>query len=261
MTTIHTLSSGSSGNAALIGRNGTYVLLDAGISCRRITLALRELGLSPADLSAVLVTHAHADHIAGLATIAKSWDVPVCASRRVCGELEYRIAGISPRLRPYGWEETLSFGALTALPFPTSHDAPGSAGYRFDEAGVLTDTGYVTAEAADALGGAALLVLEANHDTDRLRAGPYPYYLKRRILSGEGHLSNADAAAFAVSEARLGTEEIVLAHLSRENNTPELALSAVSGALAAAGLSPRLSVAPRSGVSRCYGEEAASCSG
>lgn len=260
LTTIHTFASGSSGNAALISRNGTHVLLDAGISCRKITAALRELGLSSRDLSGVYITHIHSDHICGLATIVKNWDVPVFASRETCGGLTNRVAGIVPRLCPFDWGRPLQTGAITAVPFPTSHDAPGATGYRLDEAGVLTDTGYVTPEAADALAGASLLVLEANHDPDRLRSGSYPYYLKKRILSDAGHLSNSAAAEFAVAEARLGAEEIVLAHLSRENNTPELALEAVTGALDAAALRPRVSVAPRDTLSRRYGAEAEVCS-
>ena len=102
MTTLHTLSSGSSGNAALVSCGGVHILVDAGISCRRITTALRALGLSSQDLSAVLITHTHTDHIQGLQTFCKHHDVPVCASRRTCAGLEYRIAGIAPRLRPLG---------------------------------------------------------------------------------------------------------------------------------------------------------------
>jgi phosphoribosyl 1,2-cyclic phosphodiesterase len=133
--------------------------------------------------------------------------------------------------------------------FPTSHDAPGSCGFRLDAAGgavgVLTDTGYVTDEAADILEGVDLAVLEANHDIETLRSGPYPYYLKQRILGAQGHLSNEDAARFAAVLAQSGTSEIILAHLSRENNTPAMAQTAVERALSAAGVSPLLSVAPR----------------
>lgn len=259
MTTIHTLASGSSGNAALVSRNGTHVLLDAGISCRRITRSLRELGLAPEDLTAIFITHTHSDHIAGLATIVKSWDVPVCACPETARGLAYRVAGIGPLLQTLDWGAARGMGAITVTPFPTSHDAPGATGYRFDEAGVLTDTGFVTDEAAATLRGVSLLVLEANHDVDRLRSGPYPYYLKRRILGDAGHLSNDAAAAFAVEEARCGAAQIVLAHLSAENNTPQLALDAVEGALGAAGLRTRVCVAPRSALSGRYAAEEAPC--
>ena len=122
--------------------------------------------------------------------------------------------------------------------------------------GLLTDTGYVPDEAADVLEGVDLAVLEANHDVETLRSGPYPYYLKQRILGVQGHLSNEDAARFAAALAGSGASEIVLAHLSRENNTPAMALRAVGTALSAAGLSPLLSVAPRDCLgppTRCAG--------
>jgi phosphoribosyl 1,2-cyclic phosphodiesterase len=259
LTTVHTLASGSSGNAALICCGATRLLLDAGISCRRITAALRALGTEPADLSAILITHTHSDHISGLATIVKNWDVPICASAETARGIAYRVAGAERLLRPFAWGQTLHIGSAEVTPFPTSHDAPGSAGYRLGDAGVLTDTGYVTPAARETLLGVPVLVLEANHDVDRLRAGPYPYYLKARILSDEGHLSNDAAAAFAAESAAAGTREIVLAHLSQENNTPALALEAVSAALAAAGLQRRLCVAPRGEASPCYGGEAAEC--
>lgn len=259
MTTIHTFASGSSGNAALFSRDRTHILLDAGISCRRITTALRALELTPEDLSAILITHTHSDHISGLNTIVRHWDVPVYASRRTAETLACQVAGIASKLCPFDGEESLTIGSFTVTPFPTSHDAPGSTGYRFDDAGALTDSGYVTEEAADTLSGVRLLLLEANHDEERLRSGPYPYFLKRRILSREGHLSNDAAAAFAVSAVQCGTEELVLAHLSAENNTPELALSAVSSALQTAGLSSRLSVAPRKDLSPCYAAEEYLC--
>ena len=144
-------------------------------------------------------------------------------------------------------------------PFATSHDAPGACGYRFDDVGCLTDSGYVTDAAADALAGVSLLMLEANHDVDALLSGPYPYYLKRRILSNEGHLSNETAAAFARTAAESGTREIVLAHLSRENNTPVMAHDAVVRALAVLADPPALSVAPRDTLSRCYRTEDMPC--
>ena len=152
--------------------------------------------------------------------------------------------------------EPLSLGPCTVTPFPTSHDAPGSCGFRLDSpegsAGILTDTGFVTEEARQVLSGVDLAVLEANHDVETLRSGPYPYYLKSRILGAEGHLCNEDAARFAVELVRQGASELILAHLSRENNTPAMALSAVERALSAAALAPVLSVAPRDTLSGAH---------
>lgn len=253
MTTVHTLASGSSGNALLLSCGDTHLLVDAGISCRRITAGLRELGLTPEDLDAVLITHTHTDHIAGLQTMLKRTAFPIFATAQTGRGLAYRLAGVEDRLLEAAPCRTYVLGGCAVTAFPTSHDAPGACGFRFDTAdgsvGVLTDTGYVTDEAADILPGVDLAVLEANHDVETLRSGPYPYYLKKRILSQEGHLCNEDAARFAVTLAEHGAAEIILAHLSRENNTPAMARNAVEIALSAAGFSPELSVAPRDTMS------------
>ena len=247
LTTLHTLASGSSGNALLFSCGSTHLLVDAGISCRRITRSLEALDLTPADLTAILITHTHVDHISGLQTLLKRTDCPVCATSQTLGALAQRLPALEPRSMVLTGPESL--GEVLVTPFPTSHDAPGSCGFRLDgtggSAGILTDTGYVTEEAAAVLPGVDLAVLEANHDVETLRSGPYPYYLKQRILGAEGHLSNEDAARFAVMLAQQGAGEILLAHLSRENNTPAMAQRAVETALSAAGLDPVLSVAPR----------------
>ena len=259
MIELHTLASGSSGNAALLSRNGTHILLDAGISCRRITSALRQLGLTPEDLSGIFITHCHSDHISGLNTIVKHWDIPIYASAETCRQMDHRIAAIGKRLSSLSLNGTISLGSISATAFPTSHDSPGACGYRFDDVGFLTDTGYITHAAAELLSGVPLLVLEANHDIETLRSGPYPYYLKQRILGDWGHLSNEAAADFARQCAESGTREIVLAHLSRENNTPVMAYNAVARALATLDTPPALSVAPRDETSRCYRTEEISC--
>lgn len=249
MTTLHTLASGSSGNALVLSCGESHLLLDAGISCRRTAAALAELGLTPGDLAAVLITHTHTDHIAGLRTLLKRTGAPVFATARALRDLTWRLPEAAERALPLEMGAPRQIGAVTVIAVPTSHDAPGSCGFRLDTAdgavGVLTDTGYVTDEAADLLEGVDLAVLEANHDVETLCSGPYPYYLKQRILGVQGHLSNGEAARFAAALAGSGTSEIVLAHLSRENNTPAMALAAVETALSAAGLSPLLSAAPR----------------
>lgn len=256
MTTVHTLASGSSGNALLLSCGDTHILLDAGISCRRITKALQELQLSPQDIDMVLITHTHTDHISGLQVLLKHTDFPVRASGRTCRELEYRMAGIWDRLDAIELCQPFVYRDCAITPFPIAHDAPGSCGYRIDtpdgSIGLMTDTGYVTEEAADILPGVNLVFLEANHDIEALRSGPYPYYLKQRILGNEGHLCNEDAARFAVTLAESGASEIVLSHLSQENNTPAMARNAVEIALSAAGLAPTLSVAPRDTLSEAH---------
>ncbi len=247
-----TLASSSAGNAALVCHENTHILIDAGISCRRIVQSLAALALTPEDLDAVLITHEHIDHVRGLATLSKKCGAPLYASRGTAAA----IAWPAERLRILAAGEVFAVGALEVRPFRTSHDARESVGYRIDCDGgsfaVLTDTGFVTDEARGAVPGADALLLEANHDLEMLRTGPYPYYLKQRILSDLGHLSNDAAADFALECAAAGTRDILLAHLSGENNTPQLAEYTVGRALQSRGLSVRLAAAPRDTISEVH---------
>ena len=250
MTNICTLASSSSGNAALISSGRTHILVDAGISVRRINAALKPLHLSISDLTALLITHSHSDHVSALSTLLKHYDVPIYASDGTAFNLCNRFSGIAPRLHAFSAGARFSIGDFSIRSFSTAHDAGDSVGYRLDSAdggaGLLTDTGYVTEEAAQALRGVSFLLLEANHDRRKLEAGPYPAYLKRRISGRVGHLSNEDAAQFAVCAAQSGAKDVLLAHLSQENNTPEAAFQTVRSALDAGGYSHvALSVAPR----------------
>lgn len=262
MITIHTLASGSEGNAALVSDGSHHVLVDAGISARRIETALRTLSVPPSALSGIFITHEHSDHVSGLRVFLKHTPLPVFASPATCGRLQ-AIENTAGLLRPMVCGEVQQFGDLLITAFETSHDAAGSMDYRFDSrgasAGILTDTGYVPASACRTLEGVELLILESNHDPDWLQSGPYPYSLKRRIRSEYGHLSNEDAAAFACHMAACGTKQIILAHLSRENNTPVRALETVERSLRANDCSVIVSVAPRSECSPCYRAEGLSC--
>lgn len=260
--TLHTLSSGSQGNCLLLSDGGTHILVDAGISTRRIKTGLARLGLSMDDLDGILITHEHTDHISGLATLIKHHAVPLYASPGTARQLAYRLAGVEPLLLPRDPGTEFCIGSCRVTAFATSHDAAQSMDYRIDgsgSVGILTDTGYVTPEAEEVLPGVGMLVLESNHDVDRLRSGPYPYPLKQRVLGSQGHLSNEDAAAFAARMAACGTECIVLAHLSKENNTPQLAYDAVDRALRAGGAQVRLYVAPRDELSPAYETEGTPC--
>lgn len=264
------LASGSTGNCAVVSHGGTFVLLDAGISARRIAAGLRELGLSPADLSAVLVTHAHSDHVSGLRVLARQVGAPVFATPSACEEWYSRCPCDEVRdlfcLREAG--SGFAIGALEVRSFPTSHDAAGSVGYVLSGGGerlaLCTDLGCVTDEVRRAVAGCGTVVCEANHDIEMLKTGPYPYVLKKRILGPKGHLSNeagAELAAFAVEH---GAGTVVLAHLSRTNNTPELAYAAAALRLRDMGREPgrdaALCVAPAAaGSPRWLGEEAVLC--
>ena len=247
-----TIASSSSGNASLVREGDAALLIDAGVSARRITQSLASVGMSPEDLSAVLVTHTHSDHVSGIAALTKKYAVPVYASGAAARLLPCEEALLRTFVPPC----TFSIGPFTVRSFPTSHDSAGSVDYRIDCAdgslGLLTDTGCVTPDAARLLPGVDTLLLEANHEIEMLRCGPYPYHLKRRILGDFGHLSNDTAAEFALECVKNGTRDILLAHLSAENNTPEIAEYTVARRLQSAGLSVRLSVAPRNCISEAH---------
>lgn len=248
----YTIASSSAGNAALVRQGSTTILIDAGISCRRIERALASLALSLSDLDAILITHEHIDHVRGLGTMQKKCASPLYASAGTAAALSWP----EERLCIIASGERFRIGEMRVLPFSTSHDSRESLGYRIESEdaslAVLTDTGIITEQARDAALGADLLLLEANHDVEMLKTGPYPYYLKQRILSDCGHLSNEVAAAFALECAKNGTQDILLAHLSGENNTPQLAEYIVARALQANGLSVRLSTAPRDTMSEVH---------
>ena len=232
-------ASGSTGNCALIRHGDTGVLVDAGISARRIRASLAEAGISPRELSAILITHEHTDHIKGLSVLLRSAPVPVYAPEAVAACLCRTVPGASSFVRPIDTEAPLGIGPFEIVAFPTPHDTPQSAGYRVTADGlsvaVATDTGCVTEAMLRHLRGADIAMIEANHDTEMLRSGPYPPYLKRRILSSRGHLSNDDCALLAAELAASGTRRIVLGHLSRENNLPAVAERTVRRALEGTG--------------------------
>lgn len=261
MTVFRTFASGSSGNAALLSCEDTHILIDMGISCKRVCAALQVLGLAPEDLSAILITHEHGDHIKGLETYLKKYRTPIFSTPAVSRQLSYRIAGIDPLLHTMQFGGVVQFDEVSAEILPTCHDCRESAAWHFitpeGRVGYLTDTGYIVEETGKRLLGAELLVLESNHDVDLLLAGRYPYFLKRRILGEQGHLSNEAAAAYAAGSVRAGTRTVLLAHLSQENNSPETALETVGAALA--GLDVTLAAAPWDEMSEAYCLEGAGC--
>ena len=238
-------ASGSGGNCLLLSGGGTNILIDAGISTRRLSAMLGECCLSLQDIGGVLITHEHSDHIIGLPGLLCRCGAEVLAPRTVAFRLRGMFPEIDDRLRQIPVGEDFSFSRLTIRAFHTPHDTPESVGYRVECGGIFslaTDMGCVTDEIRENLRGSDAVLIEANHDEDMLRYGRYPVYLKRRILSDEGHLSNENCAALARELAESGTGTIILGHLSRENNTPDTALRAVKSALEGTGT--RLLCAP-----------------
>ena len=190
-------------------------------------------------LAGVLVTHEHSDHVKGLAVLLRHDPVPVYALPAVCAALRAQLP--AECLHEIAPDVPFCLGDVRVTPFATLHDAAGSCGYRLDGSahfGLCTDLGVVTDTVRAALCGVDCAVIEANHDPELLRTGPYPVYLKRRIASDHGHLSNESAGALAVFLAENGAQQLVLGHLSRENNTPRAALDTVSQALTDAGFLP-----------------------
>ncbi len=230
------LGSGSSGNATAVTYGDTTVLVDAGFSARETVRRLENAGVRAASVRAIVITHEHGDHVRGVRVLAKRLgDVPVFSTpgTRRAGSLDSAVS--DPRDLRHGQPELV--GDLEMVAFRTSHDAAEPIGIRFDAPdgysfGLATDTGELTPETLEALAGCRLLGIECNHDLEMLENGSYPYFLKQRILSTRGHLSN-DAAAGGISLlAHDGLLAIAALHMSRENNVPRRAQRALAAALA-----------------------------
>ena len=242
---ICSLASGSSGNCYLIKSNKAAILADAGISGRQISLRLGALGLGIENINAVVVTHEHSDHTKGLSVLAKSEGVKFFLSEGT--EREIAELKAAERIRTFSPGECFEIEDIRVDTFHLSHDAVNPVGYSFESGGkkisVVTDTGVVTEEIFGKVKDSDILVLESNHDVNMLKIGPYPWFLKQRILSDHGHLSNDSAAEVlmriaAEEKGAIKQRQILLAHLSRENNFPEMALATVNNILEAEGLIP-----------------------
>jgi phosphoribosyl 1,2-cyclic phosphodiesterase len=234
------LGSGSGGNATLIEGGGARILVDAGFSCRGLVQRLRYVGVEPEEIDAILITHEHGDHLGGAAAFAASFGVPIYCTRGTA-----RAAGLTgePRRAPVPGEPAVPVAhpveagrafdieSLTVRAFGVPHDAVETVGFIVTDgntqSGYATDLGHVPPAVRDWLKDCDLLVMEANHDVGMLRAGPYPESVKERVLSRHGHLDNLAAADLLCDVACERTRTVVLAHLSRTNNHPDIALDAV----------------------------------
>jgi phosphoribosyl 1,2-cyclic phosphodiesterase len=244
--TLTILGSGSRGNAALLATDSTCILLDCGFSRRELLRRMALCGCPPERLNAVLITHEHTDHVAGLPRLAASVSAPVFinpGTRNAMG----RAGDELPRVESFASGQSFTIGDIEVSAFTISHDAADPVAFRFRAAGVrvafVTDLGYMAANVADQVRGADCLVLESNHDLEMLKTGGYPWPLKQRVLSRVGHLSNAGLAEFLTGEFDGAAAHLVLAHLSENNNLPHLAQISAERALAPRLFRPQLHLA------------------
>lgn len=239
------LASGSRGNCAIVASACTKILVDAGISCREIFKRMKALSDDPQSLSAVLITHEHCDHVYGLATLAKKLRIPVFmtgATHQAWGRALRNDKGERPRLEKFERFESghgFVVGDIEVKPFTIPHDAADPVGFTFRaegiKVGVATDLGYLPVSVRDHLRGCDVLVMESNHDLEMLRVGPYPWSVKQRVMSRVGHLSNLALADFLTTDYDNSATFVVLAHLSEQNNHPEIARREAEKALATRG--------------------------
>jgi phosphoribosyl 1,2-cyclic phosphodiesterase len=243
--TVSMLASGSRGNCAFVASARTRILVDAGISCRETFKRMKSLGLDPASLSAILITHEHSDHVYGLATMAKKLRIPVFmtgATHAAWARALRNEKGERPQLEKLEKFESghrFQVGDIEVKPFTIPHDAADPVGFTFRVEGtkvsVATDLGYLPVNVRDHLRGSDVLIMESNHDVEMLRGGPYPWMVKQRVASNVGHLSNEKLADFFTGDYDNGAAFVVLAHLSEQNNHPEIARREAEKALALRG--------------------------
>ena len=237
-------SSGSCGNCYYLEYEGEAVLIDAGVSMRRLKKVMTENGLDLASVKAVLVTHDHLDHIRHLGSFCKKLTLPVYSTPDILGALSrhtFTADWIAPCRREIAIGDTLRIGSMDVKPFLVPHDATQTVGYSITMGErrfvIMTDVGRITDEAVELASAADTVVLESNYDMDMLMGGPYTYELKMRIVQGCGHLSNDECASAVKRFLHTGLKNIFLCHLSDNNNTRELAYNCTLAALQEKGLS------------------------
>lgn len=234
------LLSSSSGNSVFITDDTTHILIDCGAPIRYIEKCLSRLGIEPSSLSGVFITHAHSDHVAAAGTLTKKYNIPIFATEETFSLSGRYLSNISRKaahiISP---GDDVIIGDMVVHVFNIPHDIAGSVSYTVHDNetkfGIATDSGYVSDEIIENLTGCESVIVEANHDVDMLMSGPYPYPLKRRILSDRGHLSNKLCGELCARLAHLGTKSFWLGHLSEKNNVPEVAYREVHGILTESG--------------------------
>lgn len=258
MTKICTLFSGSSGNSTFISNKDTKILIDAGGTCKSICEKLSCINEDIKNIKAILLTHEHTDHIKALKVLTKRFKIPVFARKEILEFLADKEL-VHNETQLFDIENNFVLGDFNIHTFQTNHDSLSSIGYVLEcgdngKIGYATDLGVYSEEVKTALTGCKTVVLESNYDEAMLSCGSYPYVLKRRIMSNNGHLSNSDCANAAKELAQNGTEHFILAHISGENNYPDLAFQTTKSSIDLIGAKESvdytLEVAPRNAISQ-----------
>ena len=232
MFNFYSLYSGSSGNSLLVETSNTKILIDAGESSKKISSALSSLNINPSEIDAILVTHEHSDHVRGLGTFSKKYNIPVFANSKTWDAMpEQSIKIDAKNIKNFTIEENFEIGDLKIHPFKIPHDAANPCGFNIlhnnKKISIATDIGHMTSNIAHKLEDSLFVLLESNYDPEVLKYSHYPYSLKQRIAGPNGHLANIDAGKTISFLMNSGLKEVMLGHLSRENNFPELAYKTV----------------------------------
>lgn len=255
------LSSGSSGNSLYISTGRTSILVDAGLSGRRTERLLKEIGVTPNTINAILVTHDHDDHVKGVGVLSRRYDIPVYANELTWNAMEGKIGEVSgENIKLFYTGREFCVGDLCIKPYPLPHDAADPVGFVFFKdsikIAVANDLGCVTPSIINEIKDSNFLMLESNHDVELLKVGPYPWPLKKRILGDKGHLSNEEAGSTLLKLAGGKLKSILLGHLSRENNYPLLAIETVRSILVNSGIQVgremNIDISFRDKISRVY---------
>lgn len=226
------LYSGSSGNSLLVETSNTKILIDVGESAKKISSALSSMEIEPSEIDAILITHEHSDHVKGLGTFSKKYDIPVYANSKTWDAMPEQSEKInSKNIKKFTIEENFEIGDLKIHPFKIPHDAANPCGFNIfnnnTKISVATDIGHMTSNIIHKLEDSSFLLLEANYDPNILKCSSYPYLLKQRIAGPNGHLPNEEAGKTISFLMKSGLTQVMLGHLSKENNFPELAYKTV----------------------------------
>ncbi len=232
MFNFYSLYSGSSGNCLLVETSNTKILIDAGESAKKISSALSSIDIDPSNIDAILVTHEHSDHIKGLGTLSKKYNIPVYANSKTWDAMEEQSAKIEEKnIKKFTIEENFEIGDLKVHPFKIPHDAANPCGFNIffnnKKISIATDIGHMTSNIVHKLEDSSFILLESNYDPNILKCSSYPYLLKQRIAGPNGHLPNEEAGKTISFLTHSGLESVMLGHLSKENNFPELAYKTV----------------------------------